>query len=69
MVLQQLSDSLLEMEEEKAVWSAKERASIEAIEEKARLYNTEIVALSKELSEVRFISNPLTDLEALVCMS
>lgn len=56
------------MEEEKAVWSAKERASIEAIEEKARLYNTEIVSLSKELSEVRFISNPLIDLEALVFM-
>ncbi|PON38650.1 Kinesin-like protein [Parasponia andersonii] len=49
----QLSDSLLEMEEEKAVWSNKEKASVEAIEEKTRLYSTQFMSLSKELSEVR----------------
>ncbi|KAJ8759968.1 hypothetical protein K2173_010824 [Erythroxylum novogranatense] len=49
----QLSDSLLEMEEEKAIWFAKEKVSIEAIEEQAKLHNAEITALSKELSEVR----------------
>lgn len=41
------------MEEEKAIWFAKERASIEAIEEKAKLYNAEITSLSKAMSEVR----------------
>lgn len=55
LILQRLTDSLLEIEEEKAVWSAKEKASIEAIKEKVKLYNAEIVSLSKELSEVRFI--------------
>ncbi|KAL5542545.1 hypothetical protein UlMin_010255 [Ulmus minor] len=49
----QLSESLLEMEEERAVWSAKERASVEAIEEKARVHDVEIRSLSEELSEVR----------------
>ncbi|EXC19622.1 Centromere-associated protein E [Morus notabilis] len=49
----QLSDSLLEMEEVKAIWAAKERASVQAIEEKAKLYNTEIASLSNEISEVR----------------
>lgn len=43
------------MEEEKAIWYAKEKASVEAIEEKARLYNIEKGSLSNELSEVRFI--------------
>lgn len=41
------------MEEEKAIWSAKEKASIEAIEDKSRSYNAEITLLSKEMSEVQ----------------
>lgn len=52
--LQQLADALLAMEEEKAIWLAKERASVEAIEEKTNLYNAEIVSLSKGMSEVTF---------------
>ncbi|XP_056158282.1 kinesin-like protein KIN-7O isoform X4 [Syzygium oleosum] len=47
----QLTDSLLEMEEEKAIWSAKEKASIKAIEENTKLSNAEITSLSTELSE------------------
>lgn len=49
----QLTDSLLEMEEEKAIWSAKEKASIEAIEEKVKLYHAESASLLKGMSEVR----------------
>ncbi|KAL9411491.1 hypothetical protein AB3S75_045150 [Citrus x aurantiifolia] len=49
----QLTDSLLEMEEEKAIWSAKEKASIAAIEEKAKLYNAECASLLKGMSKVR----------------
>ncbi|KAM1079722.1 hypothetical protein TB2_014129 [Malus domestica] len=49
----QLTDSLLEMEEERAIWSAKEKASIEAMEEKSKLYNMEITSLTREISEVR----------------
>lgn len=45
----QLSDSLLEMEEEKAIWFSKEKASIEVIEEKG----AEITAMTKAMSEVR----------------
>ncbi|KAI3408783.1 uncharacterized protein J3R85_020012 [Psidium guajava] len=48
----QLTDSLLEMEEEKAIWSAKEKASIKALEEKTML-SAEITSLSTELSEVK----------------
>ena len=48
------------------MWAAKERTYVQAIEQKAKLYDTEIASLSKELSEVRFIFNLLTDLEALV---
>lgn len=51
--VQRLTDSLLEMEEERAVWSAKEKVSVEAIEEKSKLHNMEIISLSKELTEVR----------------
>lgn len=58
--MQQLSDSLLEMEEERAIWSAKEKASIEAIGEKAKSYNVEIMMLSKEMAQVRFIFHLLT---------
>ncbi|XP_039024894.1 kinesin-like protein KIN-7O [Hibiscus syriacus] len=48
----QLTNSLLEMEEERAIQCAKEKASIEAIEEKTKLYNSEIKSLSEKLSEV-----------------
>lgn len=46
-------NSLLEMEEEKAIWSAKEKASIETIDEKVKLYHTETMSLSKRMLEVR----------------
>lgn len=55
--LQQLTDSLLEMEEEKAIWSAKEQASIKAIEKNTKLSNAEITSLSTELSEVTYNNN------------
>ncbi|KAK4281942.1 hypothetical protein QN277_013382 [Acacia crassicarpa] len=48
-----LTDSLLEMEEEKAIWSAKEKAAVQAIEEKARLNNAQTMSLSKELLDVK----------------
>jgi len=51
-VVQHLANSLLEMEEEKAIWSSKEKALTEAVEEKIRLYNIQIESLSKEMSEV-----------------
>ena len=40
------------MEEEKAIWSAKDKASIEAIEDSTKLYNAETAFLSNEMSEV-----------------
>ncbi|KAF7819101.1 kinesin-like protein KIN-7O isoform X2 [Senna tora] len=49
----QLTDSLLEMEEEKAIWSAKEKAAVQAIEEKAKSNTEQTLSLSKELLEVR----------------
>ncbi|XP_021744564.1 kinesin-like protein KIN-7O [Chenopodium quinoa] len=49
----QLTNTLLELEEEKAVWSAKEKVSIEAIKEKANAHNDELTSLSSELSKVR----------------
>ncbi|KAJ6747587.1 CENTROMERE PROTEIN E [Salix koriyanagi] len=49
----QLSDSLLEMEEEKAIWFSKEKASIEVIEENTKLQGAEITAFTKAMSEVR----------------
>ncbi|CAK9184034.1 unnamed protein product [Ilex paraguariensis] len=49
----QLTDALLAMEEEKAIWSAKEKASIEAIEDSTKLYNAETAFLSDGMSEVR----------------
>ncbi|KAM7524434.1 hypothetical protein LguiA_014336 [Lonicera macranthoides] len=49
----QLTETLLAMEEEKAIWFAKEKVSIEAIEEKSRLHIAEIDLLSKEMFEVR----------------
>ncbi|KAF8403637.1 hypothetical protein HHK36_011741 [Tetracentron sinense] len=48
-----LTDAILELEEEKAIWSAKEKASVEAIAEKTKLSSAEIMLLSKEMSEVR----------------
>ncbi|XP_043694386.1 kinesin-like protein KIN-7O [Telopea speciosissima] len=47
----QLTNALLELEEEKAIWAAKERASIEAMAGKTKLTKDEIILLSKELSE------------------
>ncbi|KMT15139.1 hypothetical protein BVRB_3g062560 isoform B [Beta vulgaris subsp. vulgaris] len=49
----QLTNALLEVEEERAVCSAKEKASVEAINEKVHVYNDEITSLSSELSKVR----------------
>lgn len=49
----QLTDALLLLEEEKAIWFAKEKASVEAIEEKATSYNTEVTIFLKEISEVK----------------
>lgn len=40
------------MEEEKAIWSSKEKALTEAMEEKMSLYNIKIESLSKEMAEV-----------------
>ncbi|RID71302.1 hypothetical protein BRARA_C03246 [Brassica rapa] len=48
-----LATSLLEMEEEKAIWSSKEKALTEAMEEKMNLYNIKIESLSKEVSEAK----------------
>ncbi|CAN0910233.1 Kinesin-like protein KIN-7O, partial [Linum grandiflorum] len=49
----QLGDSLLEMEEEKAIWFSKEKASLAVIERKRKLHNEEITTLYKALSEVQ----------------
>lgn len=51
-MFQQLTNALLEVEEERAVCSAKEKASVEAINEKVHVYNDEITSLSSELSKV-----------------
>lgn len=40
------------MEEEKAIWSSKEKALTDAMEEKMRLYNIKIESLSTEMAEV-----------------
>ncbi|KAK4485521.1 hypothetical protein RD792_008163 [Penstemon davidsonii] len=52
-LLMQLTEALLSMEEEKAIWSSKEKASVEVIEGKEKLHTTELALLSKELSEAR----------------
>ncbi|TKY58157.1 Centromere-associated protein E [Spatholobus suberectus] len=49
----QLTDSLLEIEEERAIWSAKEKAALLAIEEQAKSNNMQITSLSTTLLEVR----------------
>ncbi|KAJ7976623.1 Kinesin-like protein [Quillaja saponaria] len=48
-----LTDSLLEIEEERAIWYVKEKASIQAIEDKSRLYSEEIMSISERMSDVR----------------
>ncbi|XP_018492806.2 kinesin-like protein KIN-7O isoform X2 [Raphanus sativus] len=48
-----LANSLLEMEEEKAIWSSKEKALTDAMEEKMRLYNIKIESLSTEMAEAK----------------
>lgn len=52
--MQQLTEALLAMEEEKAIWAAKEKASIEALDAKSIKYTSEITLLSKEIAEVGF---------------
>ncbi|KAI4348608.1 hypothetical protein L6164_009315 [Bauhinia variegata] len=49
----QLTDSLLELEEERAIWSAKNKDAVQVIEEKEKSNNTQIASLSKEFKEVR----------------
>ncbi|XP_070043762.1 kinesin-like protein KIN-7I isoform X2 [Nicotiana tabacum] len=44
----QLTDALMEMEEEKAIWFAREKATVEAINEKAKSYSAEIATLITE---------------------
>ncbi|XP_051150638.1 kinesin-like protein KIN-7O isoform X2 [Andrographis paniculata] len=46
----QLTEALMTMEEEKAIWSSKEKASMEIIGEKEKHYNAEIASLSTKLS-------------------
>lgn len=53
-MFQQLTDALLAMEEEKAIWSAIEKTSIQAIEEKSNSYSAKISFLSSEMSQVLF---------------
>ncbi|QCD99399.1 centromeric protein E [Vigna unguiculata] len=48
----QLTDSLLEIEEERAIWSAKEKAALLAIEEHTKSNNMQITSLSTKLFEV-----------------
>ncbi|XP_049392243.1 kinesin-like protein KIN-7O isoform X1 [Solanum stenotomum] len=48
----QLTDALLEMEEEKAIWLAREKATVEAINEKAKSYSAEIANVSQKMTEV-----------------
>ncbi|KAL0383458.1 UNVERIFIED_CONTAM: Kinesin-like protein KIN-7O [Sesamum calycinum] len=54
----QLTEALLTMEEEKAIWLAKEKASVEFIGEKEKLYAAEIASLSEKLSERRATPSP-----------
>lgn len=52
--LQQLTEALLTMEEDKVIWLSKEKASVEAIGQKEKLYTAEIASISEKLSEVIF---------------
>ncbi|KAI4386562.1 hypothetical protein MLD38_004485 [Melastoma candidum] len=45
----QLANSLLQMEEERALWLTKEKACTGAVAEKDKLYNLEITSLRKEI--------------------
>ncbi|KAL3632554.1 hypothetical protein CASFOL_025538 [Castilleja foliolosa] len=49
----QFTEALLAMEEEKAIWSSKEKASVEFIGKKEKSFTAEIVSLSQKLSEAR----------------
>ncbi|KAK6124670.1 hypothetical protein DH2020_041592 [Rehmannia glutinosa] len=49
----QFTEALLTMEEEKAIWSSKEKASVEVIGEKEKLFTAENFSLSQKLSEAR----------------
>ncbi|GAA0158383.1 hypothetical protein LIER_15428 [Lithospermum erythrorhizon] len=49
----QLTDALLAMEEEKAIWSAKEKACVEAFEMKINLSTAEISQLARGISEAK----------------
>ncbi|KAI3472268.1 hypothetical protein Pfo_029756 [Paulownia fortunei] len=57
----QLTEALLTMEEEKAIWSSKEKASVEVIEGKEKLYTAEIVLKLKH--ELEQQSDRLTSME------
>ncbi|KAL4565287.1 hypothetical protein LXL04_029375 [Taraxacum kok-saghyz] len=48
----QLTDALLAIEEERAIWSNTQKASIEAIESKSKSYTAEIASLTNTISEV-----------------
>ncbi|GMH08127.1 hypothetical protein Nepgr_009967 [Nepenthes gracilis] len=48
----QLTDAILELEEERAIWSAKEKASVEAIREKADIHNGEVMSLTSKISKM-----------------
>ena len=54
--MQQLTDALLEIEEERAICSAKEKDALLAIEEQARSNNEQHTSLSTELAEVRIMA-------------
>ncbi|KAL8041319.1 hypothetical protein ABFX02_10G157200 [Erythranthe guttata] len=55
----QLTEALMTMEEEKAIWSSKEKASVEVIGVKEKQYTAEIASLSKQLSEVSKLKDEL----------
>ncbi|KAI3703509.1 hypothetical protein L1987_73635 [Smallanthus sonchifolius] len=48
----QLTDALLAIEEEKAIWSTTEKASIEAIKDQSKSYTAEIALLTDAMSKV-----------------
>lgn len=50
--MQQLTDALLAIEEERAIWSTAEKASVEAIENKSKSYIAEIALLTDAMSKV-----------------
>ncbi|KAK6149072.1 hypothetical protein DH2020_016597 [Rehmannia glutinosa] len=56
----QFTEALLTMEEEKAIWSSKEKASVEVIGEKEKLFTAENFSLSQKLSEVLSSATNLT---------